>query len=127
MRWLRSLWQNLGIASIPRRIVEWCEPKRPLFGRKPKLVRGVRVDDFPDRLEASKVYLAGEQGHLWGAAMICPCGCGETIELNLLKQARPCWAVKEHPDGGVTLSPSVWRQKGCGSHFFVRRGRIMWC
>jgi hypothetical protein len=94
---------------------------------QPKLVRFARVDEFPDRLEKSKVYLAGEDDHLWGAAMICPCGCGETIELNLLKQARPCWNATEHSDGSVTLSPSVWRQKGCKSHFFVRRGKIDWC
>ena len=33
--------------------------------------------------------------------MICPCGCGEIIELNLLKQVRPCWRrarAREHLD-----------------------------
>src|SRR6185437_1486385 len=30
--------------------------------------------------------------------------------------------------GGVpTLYPSVWREGGCGSHFIVWRGRILWC
>jgi hypothetical protein len=59
--------------------------------------------------------------------MICPCGCKEVINLNLLKTVRPRWSVKEHPDRTVTLTPSVWRQKGCRSHFFLRRGRIEWC
>ncbi|WP_436231260.1 DUF6527 family protein [Caballeronia sp. LjRoot29] len=59
--------------------------------------------------------------------MICPCGCGEVIELNLLKQARPCWSAEEHPDGTISLVPSVWRQRGCRSHFFLRRGGIEWC
>ncbi|MDM9644782.1 DUF6527 family protein [Rhizobium sp. S163] len=26
-----------------------------------------------------------------------------------------------------TLHPSVWRNSGCRSHFWVRRGRIAWC
>jgi hypothetical protein len=59
--------------------------------------------------------------------LICPCGCGEVIELNLLEQARPRWSVQEHPDRTITLAPSVWRQKGCRSHFHLRRGRIDWC
>jgi hypothetical protein len=95
--------------------------------RKPKLFHAIRVEEFPDRLERAKVYLAGENDNLWAAAMICPCGCGEVIELNLLRQARPCWSVQEHSDKTITLAPSVWRQKGCRSHFILRHGRIVWC
>jgi hypothetical protein len=127
LRWLRRLWENSGIASIPQRISAWYSRKARFVGRKPKLVKFVCVDDFPERLKASRLYLAGETGHFWGAAMICPCGCGETIQLNLLKEARPCWSVQEHEDGSITVLPSVWRQKGCRSHFFVRRSRIEWC
>ena len=95
--------------------------------RKPKLFRGVRVEELPDKLEPLKIYLAGEGDDLWAAALICPCGCGEVIELNLLKKARPCWSVREYSDGTVSLKPSIWRQKGCRSHFIVRAGRIDWC
>ncbi|MGE0288414.1 MAG: DUF6527 family protein [Bradyrhizobium sp.] len=59
--------------------------------------------------------------------MMCPCGCGEVIELNLLQQARPCWNAQEHQNGTVSVTPSVWRRKGCRSHFWLRRGRIDWC
>jgi Family of unknown function (DUF6527) len=103
---------------------------RVLLKRKPPRItayRGERVDDLPDVLKPFTVYLAGDEGHLWAAAMVCPCGCGERIELNLLSQARPCWTAQRHPNGTVTLMPSVWRQKGCKSHFFVRNGRIDWC
>jgi hypothetical protein len=95
--------------------------------RKPKLYRFIRVEEFPDNFEKTKVYLAGEGENLWAAAMVCPCGCGDIIELNLLKQARPCWSARLHPEGTVSLAPSVWRQKGCQSHFWVRSGRIDWC
>jgi hypothetical protein len=95
--------------------------------RESKLYRYVRVDEFPDKLERAKVYLAGEGDNLWAAAMTCPCGCAEVIELNLLKQVRPCWSARAHADQTVSLKPSVWRQKGCRSHFYVRHGRIDWC
>lgn len=81
----------------------------------------------PDELKAFTMYVAGEEQHLWAAAMLCPCGCGDVIELNLLKQASPCWSVRLHADGSVSLVPSVWRSKGCRSHFLVRHGRIGWC
>ena len=89
--------------------------------------RAMRVDEFPESLRPQTVYLAGDPGHLWGAALACPCGCGDTIELNLLPQVRPCWAAEVHPDRSITLMPSVWRRNGCKSHFFVRRGKVDWC
>jgi hypothetical protein len=85
------------------------------------------VDDMPEMLKPMRVYLVGEDKNLWAAAMICPCGCGDKIELNLLKATRPCWNTERHTGGLITLSPSVWRQKGCRSHFILRRGQITWC
>jgi hypothetical protein len=103
---------------------------RALFKRRVPLgpvYHAQRVEDLPDVLKPLTVYLAGEESHLWAAALLCPCGCGERIELNLLPQVRPRWTAQRLPDGTVTLMPSVWRQKGCKSHFFLREGRIDWC
>lgn len=56
----------------------------------------------------------------------CPDGCGETLVVNLDKRAGKAWGLDLR--GGVpTLYPSVWRDGGCGSHFIVWRGRILWC
>lgn len=85
------------------------------------------VEDFPDEPAPGRVYLAGDAGEFWGAAMTCPCGCGETIELNLLPQVRPRWSVPSAASGPATLMPSVWRRSGCKSHFIVRKGQIVWC
>jgi hypothetical protein len=116
------LWWIWSVVTfIPR----WAWSK--LFKKQPALYRASQVEEFPDSLKPLTVYLAGELGNLWAAAMLCPCGCGEKIELNLLKQVRPCWSAEQHADRSITLMPSVWRQKGCRSHFFVRRGRIDWC
>lgn len=123
MRWIVSLWQSIwaAISFVP----QWLLARA--LQRKPQLFRYVRVDEFPDALERLTIYLAGEGDHLWAAAMICPCGCGESIDLNLLGQIHPSWRVQEHEDGLVSLAPSVWRQKGCRSHFLVQHGRITWC
>jgi hypothetical protein len=113
-------WVSGFLASLPQRLAALWPSRRP------KLFHTASVEDFPERLEPFRLYLAGEPGKFWAAAMICPCGCGEIIELNLLPQARPCWKAQEHADGTVTLAPSVWRRKGCRSHFMLTRGRISW-
>lgn len=104
----------------------WAWLTRP-FRRKPRPWGSVVVDDIPEAARPGVVYLVGEGGHLWFAAFVCPCGCGELVQLNLLPDARPRWSAERHPDGTVTIAPSVWRVAGCRSHFFLRRGRVEWC
>lgn len=92
-----------------------------------RLYQGQRVDDLPDQPSPFVVYIAGSGENVWAASMVCPCGCEEIIELNLLKQVRPQWQVSEDPDGSVSIHPSVWRNSGCRSHFILRQGAIHWC
>ena len=56
----------------------------------------------------------------------CPDGCGETLVINLDRRAGKAWRF-DMRGGEPTLYPSVWRDGGCGSHFVVWRGRVMWC
>ena len=92
-----------------------------------RLYRPERVDDLPDRPNPFVVYVAGEGENAWAAGMVCPCGCREVIELNLLQQVRPRWQVTENANGTVSLDPSVWRNSGCRSHFILSDGAIRWC
>ncbi len=85
-----------------------------------------RVDDEPDRLAPRTVYVIEDAGRAWAAAMACPGGCGQVLHLNLIPDTTPVWQLTEHPDGTVSLAPSVWRKEGCGCHFWLRRGRIEW-
>ena len=87
----------------------------------------VRIEDVPLMPEKNVMYLVGEGNYLWFVVFLCPCDCGELIQLNLLADASPRWHVTVHVDGSVTLAPSVWRTKGCGSHFFFRNGAVLWC
>jgi hypothetical protein len=82
---------------------------------------------LPPRLARRKLYVVSEDGYDEQAAMICPCGCKQILHMNLLTDERPCWTVRQDEHRKPTLRPSVWRQKGCMSHFWLRGGRIIWC
>lgn len=103
---------------VRRRLLALRRWLRPLVAHE--------TEDFPERLNPDQVYLIGEDGNWWSAAMVCPCGCGATIQLSLIEKDRPRWRARVELSGTVTLHPSVWRTKGCKSHFFVRQGRIVW-
>ncbi|MGY4433954.1 hypothetical protein ACVWWO_006431 [Bradyrhizobium sp. F1.13.1] len=82
---------------------------------------------LPKTLKRRALYIVQEDGYQEQAAMICPCGCKAILHMNLLPDERPCWRVTRHQDGSATLYPSVWRKKECGSHFWFRNGRVIWC
>jgi len=84
------------------------------------------VDDLPDALAHARLYLIGDQLRPWSAAMLCPCGCAAVIQLSLVANDTPSWRAKRHFYGSVTLHPSIWRTKGCRSHFHLRHGRVVW-
>lgn len=103
----------------------WRIIKNCLWGT-PVPLETIYLDELPDKLKKDVVYLIGENGYLWSAALLCPCGCQAVIQLNLLSDAKPYWRVEEHLDGTVSLAPSVWSRQGCDSHYFVRCGFIKW-
>lgn len=57
----------------------------------------------------------------------CPCGCGKVVTLSLQRVHRPHWRLTRTDAARPTLYPSVWRDKGCMSHFWIRDGRVYWC
>lgn len=87
----------------------------------------VAQDSLPAKLLRRTVYIVREDGFGEQVALLCPCGCGRILQMNLLPDERPCWRVKRNSDGTVTLDPSVWRKKDCGSHFWLRNSPIQWC
>lgn len=83
------------------------------------------VKELPEVLKGNKIYLVGGRGDVWEAAFFCPCQCGSVIQLSTLDGDSPSWRILRHWDGSVSLYPSVWRTKGCKSHFFFKRGSIV--
>lgn len=113
MRWIS--WQ---IRQAYRRVYLWLVPP----------YRTEFVDDaLPKRLRRKRLYVVQEDGFQEQAALLCPCGCGRVLHINLLTDERPCWRLSTHEDGTASLHPSVWRKKDCGSHFWFRQGRVHWC
>lgn len=115
VNWVNRAIQWLGQILIGR----WREPDSRYLVHT--------VTENPLSVDVGEIYLVGERDHLWHAVMACPCGCGASLYLSLLADDRPRWAVVRNNDGTISLSPSVWRQVGCRSHFFLRHGRIVWC
>jgi hypothetical protein len=105
-KWLRRVWDRFG-------------PRRGL-----KIVEG---DSLPERMPRRNLVLARKDDEDWCVGMRCPCGCGQTIELLLVREAKPRWDLLIDPTGRPSLTPSVWLQTGCRSHFWLRRGRVEWC
>ena len=96
------------------------------FGPRRRL-RIIEGDSLPSRMPRRDLVLARDDGEDWCVGMRCPCGCGHVIELLVVTEAKPRWDVRVEANGTPTLTPSVWLQKGCRSHFWVRGGRVHWC
>jgi len=85
------------------------------------------TEEEPNRVISKKVYLIGEENSIWYALFNCPCGCNEKIYTKFIEGSKPRWSYELHDDKTISLFPSIWRNKGCKSHFFIERGRVDWC
>ena len=114
-----------SVTALLRWIINFFSWLKRLLNRSYRscLVNG----ELPDKLRPKRVYIVEEDGYREHASMVCPCGCQQVLHMNLLPDERPCWKITEHSNGAVSLHPSVWRQKGCRSHFWLRNGHIHWC
>ncbi|WP_183980643.1 DUF6527 family protein [Runella defluvii] len=86
----------------------------------------VYCDDLPEKTQAHTFYIVGLKKFPWLLAFECPCGCGELIQLNLLRESRPQWSIKLNKSKSITVYPSVWRKVGCKSHFWIQESKIKW-
>lgn len=110
LTWLSEGW---------RRIKDWWTP-----------VRRVRIapgDTLPSEMPSRDLVIVKCDGEDWSVGFLCPCGCGESIELALLKEVRPRWDLTINVKGLPTLTPSVWKKTGCKSHFWLKSGVVLWC
>ncbi len=101
------------------RLIEYVLPARK--------VRVIEGDTPPEDLPMRNIILAQEDDEEWAVGFMCPCGCGRRLELLLIKEAKPNWKLTIDEKGLPTLYPSVWLKKGCCSHFWLRKGKVVWC
>lgn len=97
------------------------------WGKHRKNNRLLNVEDIPDCCERGTIYIVGNSSSPQYAIFKCPCGCGRNVELNLNAKSKPCWKVSYHWFGTISFSPSIWRNDGCRSHFFYKKGEVKWC
>lgn len=120
-------------------MIKWIKSSVDWLRRGARLARQSAIDLFtpryrtvlvnanlPAALKKRTLYIVQEDGFEEQAAMICPCGRNHVLHMNLLPDERPRWRVTRHPNGSVTLHPSIWRKKDCQSHFWFRNGRVIW-
>jgi hypothetical protein len=89
--------------------------------RRTSALRPEFVQFIPDRPGEGVLYISRRYST---ASHLCCCGCG----LEVVTPLNPAkWQLTEHPNGSVSLSPSVGNS-GCPtkSHYWVSRNRIQW-
>ena len=107
----------------------WRDLARRVFVRR-HYRRVTLIDSCQDggQLRRDEVALVGGAAHPKWALLLCPCGCGDVIHVNLMKTHHPHWSMDRERDGTVSFSPSLWVDGSrCGSHFLLIRGRVIWC
>lgn len=93
---------------------------------------------FPEVLEVEKIpdsdavsnnqfFAVVYKKKLYWTVFCCPCGCGELISLPMSEPHSPRWRLRLSKNMRPSLSPSVWRNRGCMSHFWIEDGRVNMC
>lgn len=108
------------------RLGRWLRNKLERFKPARRLIV-VDGDSLPPQMPRRDLVLARDEGEDWCVGFKCPCGCRRTIELLLIKEAKPRWSLFVDARGRPTLHPSVWLQTNCRSHFLLIGGRVTWC
>lgn len=86
------------------------------------------VEDLPENPQKNTVYIIGGRKHQFYAAVACPRqACKQIIHLDVSPRVAKRWAITEHSNGRISLSPSVHvTGLPCGCHYWLRKGRIVW-
>lgn len=107
-----------------KRLHQWIVQSLSSLFDKPFSVQ--YVEDPVDNPKNKVLYIIGTKDQPWQVEMLCPCGCNDKIVLPVNYETSPRWSIKVNGNGLSTLHPSIWRSKGCKSHFFLLGGKIKW-
>lgn len=118
-QWLKTFFTPSPFPETQRRKVE-----------PPVVFSNISIVEKPPKnegiAEKNFYYVVSKNNPKW-SLFKCPCGCGAVITLSLQPVHRPHWRLMKSASGRPTLHPSIWRDTGCLSHFWVKDGRIYWC
>lgn len=92
----------------------------------------INLSYFDSRADAMRAALAPRvlavhrtEGKEKWAFLLCPCGCGQQLTLNLMSSHRPVWQLAVRGGKTPSLFPSI-DSTSCGAHFWLRDGQVMW-
>ena len=127
--WLRNAFSSLfGRQFIEKRKVTSTYRKKL---KKPEVFySSVKIlDKTPENHTIGRkdfVAVIYQNKPFWGLFQ-CPCGCGAVISLSLQTVHKPHWKLRNTKNNRPTLYPSVWQNKGCCSHFWIKDGSVYFC
>ena len=86
------------------------------------------VEDLPENPAKNTVYIVGGREYPFYAAIVCPRqACRQVVHLDVSPDVRKKWRITEHPNGLISLFPSVHvTGLACQCHYWLRQGRIVW-
>jgi ribosomal protein S27AE len=93
--------------------------RRPEF-----LAQSVTETPYPEELRPGVLFYEVRDGHLKWLHLRCP-KCRDHIQLPAIGKRR--WSLGFDCLRRPTVSPSIWETEACGAHFFIRKGRVVWC
>lgn len=96
----------------------------PFMSRPRFLTDTVAECPMEEELRSDRILMEIRGGHLKWAHLPCP-KCGEHIQLPLAGRDR--WSIRVDFLRRPTLAPSIWEKASCGAHFFVKKGKLLWC
>jgi hypothetical protein len=112
----------MNIVALWTKIAElWRDLIDPPFR-----IRYYDDDPEPTQLGRREFAIVGTAELRKYAHFLCPCNCHDIIVLTSNAKVRPRWTFHTDLENRPTVMPSVWRTKGCRSHFLIKRGRIVW-
>lgn len=101
----------------------WRQARR--LRRLRRAIPVASTSDVESRVRPGAVVLIGPKGAPKWMLLGCPCRCGETLWVNLMSGQPRRWELDRDPTGALTLTPSL-DVTTCGSHFWIRRGKVVW-
>lgn len=91
------------------------------------------LKEFANRKDATK---AAEQSGVVAIQQVgsvrkwaifkCPCGCKETVALNLMQSHYPSWKVEIKSSKDFSIHPSI-DSTTCKAHYWIKHGLVVWC
>lgn len=122
----KALFEWLGFKSAESDFDSWVvrQPLPPVVFEK---ICDVASPPPNDSIQPGVFFRVMRNDQQKWALFLCPCGCRSVITLSLQLAHEPRWTVRESNKRRPSMRPSVWRDIGCFSHFWVEDGRIYWC